>query len=79
MDTQLDASVTIGINCGQSYPANSIIFALPGTTCEMLRISEDGFYVRGVKLPQDDAEAIMVYGAFSLWLKTVNDLNSKEK
>jgi len=34
----------------------------------MLRVAEDGFYVRGVRLTQDDLEARRVYEAFSEWL-----------
>lgn len=35
---------------------------------EMLRIASDGFYVRGVKLEQDEKEAEKVYNAFHAWL-----------
>ena len=35
---------------------------------EMLRISKDGFYVRGVKVPVDDKEAMTVYNSFQQWL-----------
>jgi hypothetical protein len=35
---------------------------------EMIRISKDGFYVRGVKVPVDDKEAIAVYNSFQKWL-----------
>ncbi len=35
---------------------------------EMLRVAKDGFYVRGVKLPQDEAEARAVYEAFIEWM-----------
>lgn len=35
---------------------------------EMLRISKDGFYIRGVKVEQDDKEAEKVYNAFHQWL-----------
>jgi hypothetical protein len=35
---------------------------------EMLKISPDGFYVRGVKVPQDEKEAEMVYKTFHQWL-----------
>lgn len=34
----------------------------------MLGISKDGFFVRGVKVPVDDKEALAVYNAFSEWL-----------
>jgi len=39
---------------------------------EMLRIAEDGFYVRGKKIPQDDKEAETVYNAFKQWLAWAN-------
>jgi hypothetical protein len=35
---------------------------------EMLRISQDGFYVRGVRVPADTKEAETVYLAFKKWL-----------
>ena len=35
---------------------------------EMLRVGEDGFYVRGVKIEQDEKEAEKVYNAFHQWL-----------
>jgi hypothetical protein len=35
---------------------------------EMLRIAEDGFYVRGKKLKTDDKESQEVYNAFKEWL-----------
>ena len=35
---------------------------------EMLRITKDGFYVRGVKVPQDEREAESVYKTFHQWL-----------
>ena len=36
---------------------------------EMLRVSRDGFYVRGVKLEQDESEARLVWEALVEWLK----------
>jgi hypothetical protein len=36
--------------------------------CEMLRVANDGFYVRGVKVTQDDKEAEIVYNAFKQFL-----------
>ena len=38
------------------------------TSDEMLRIEKDGFYVRGVKVQQDEHEAENVYKAFHQWL-----------
>ncbi len=35
---------------------------------EMLRVSQDGFYVRGQKVPVDDKEAETVYNAFKEFL-----------
>jgi hypothetical protein len=35
---------------------------------ELLRISSDGFYVRGEKVPADDKEALSVYNSFQQWL-----------
>lgn len=45
---------------------NAITFAAGGG--EMLKITNDGFYVRGVKIPQDDKEAEQVYKAFREFL-----------
>ena len=47
-------------------PDNSIVLHCAST--EMLRIAEDGFYVRGVKLVQDDTEIKQVYNCFKEWL-----------
>lgn len=35
---------------------------------EMLKITQDGFYVRGVRVPVDDKEAEAVYRAFKQFL-----------
>jgi len=35
---------------------------------EMLKCSPEGFWVRGVKVAQDDKEAEVVYNAFKQWL-----------
>jgi hypothetical protein len=45
----------------------------PVITCfvkehEMLKITKEGFWVRGVKVPQDDKEAESVYKAFKSFL-----------
>ena len=34
----------------------------------MLKITEDGFYVRGKKVPVDDDEGLAVYRAFKQFL-----------
>ena len=46
--------------------ANNII--LNGGGEEMLRVAEDGFYVRGVKVKQGKREAKVVYEAFKKWM-----------
>ena len=35
---------------------------------EMIRVAQDGFYVRGVRVPADEKEALAVYNAFKEWL-----------
>jgi hypothetical protein len=41
---------------------------LTGGGEEMLRVAEDGFYVRGVRVEADAKEAEQVYQAFKQWL-----------
>lgn len=41
-------------------------------TEEMIRISADGFYVRGIRVPADEKEAETVYEAFKQWLAWAN-------
>lgn len=47
-------------------PENNIIFN--AGKAEMLRVTEDGFYVRGVKVEADEKEAAAVYRAFKQFL-----------
>ena len=47
-------------------PQDQIVFHTGNE--DMLRISPDGFYVRGVKVPVDDREAEAVYNSFQQWL-----------
>jgi len=47
-------------------PENNIIFN--SGNVETLRVTEDGFYVRGVKVEADDKEAAAVYKAFKEFL-----------
>ncbi len=59
-----------GLDVGYS---NDVQTAENNITCitggvEMLRVAEDGFYVRGVKVPADDKEAETVYNAFKEFL-----------
>lgn len=51
----------------------NIIFWLRDNA-EIMSIRPDGFYVRGVKLEQDEKEAREVYDAMKLWLKNSGSL-----
>jgi len=46
--------------------ANTITCLAGGA--EMLRVSPDGFWVRGIRVVQDDNEAETVYNAFKAWM-----------
>jgi hypothetical protein len=52
------------------YPARdwSFNFMAPDDRTSILQIAQDGFYVRGVKLEQDAAEARAVFEAFRDWI-----------
>ena len=45
---------------------NSITLCVAGD--EVLRVGQDGFWVRGEKVPQNDNEALAVYNAFKQWM-----------
>ena len=47
-------------------PMNTITCLAGGE--EMLRVSPEGFWVRGVRVQQDDTEAQAVYNAFKAWM-----------
>jgi hypothetical protein len=71
IDLELDYSTTLDdINnitiYDSSLGANDI--KLTGGGEEMLRISQDGFYVNGVKVKQGKREAKAVYEAFKKWM-----------
>ena len=59
-------NVTIGIDPEYQRRQNSLTMVAGGT--EMLCVSQDGFYVRGKKVPVDDKEAETVYNAFKQFL-----------
>jgi hypothetical protein len=48
-------------------PVPNNIICLAGGE-EMLRVGPDGFWVRGVKVEQDEKEAQAVYNAFKQWM-----------
>jgi hypothetical protein len=60
----------------QQPESNPKITLNAGINDEMLRVTADGFYVRGVKVPVDDNEALAVYNAFRAWM-TWAALNNK--
>ena len=47
-------------------PTNTITCMAGGA--EMLRVSDKGFWVRGVKVEQDEGEAQKVYEGFKAWM-----------
>lgn len=49
---------------------NNIVFNINTGTApqEMLRVSPEGFWVRGVKVEQDEREAEIVYNNLKQWL-----------
>ena len=49
-----------------TVPMNTITCMAGGA--EMLRVSPEGFWVRGVLVKQDDNEAQGVYNAFKAWM-----------
>jgi hypothetical protein len=49
-----------------TLPMNNITCMAGGD--EMLRVGPDGFWVRGVRVEQDDKEAQAVYNAFKAWM-----------
>jgi len=56
------------INDPELLAENSITFDIDPMDTPMLRISPDGFYVRGVKVPVDDKEALTVFNTLKRFL-----------
>jgi hypothetical protein len=64
-----NADIDIGDIGG--YPNNALganEIKLNGGGEEMLRVAQDGFYVRGIKVEADAKEAEAVYKAFKQWM-----------
>jgi hypothetical protein len=63
---------TIDIGNDWTYSTDPLLtknnITLTGGGEEMLRVAEDGFYVRGVKIKQGKREAKAVYEAFKRWM-----------
>lgn len=49
-------------------PTPNSISLLTAGADEMIKITAEGFWVRGVRVPQDEKEAETVYNAFKQWL-----------
>ena len=61
-----DLDLDIGDYSDNHLGANNISLTAAGE--EMLRVSQDGFYVRGVRVEADEKEAKAVYEAFKQWM-----------
>jgi len=59
---------TITIDSEYERLRNTITFCAGNPNTEMLKVSQEGFWVRGVKVTQDDKEAEIVYNAFKAWM-----------
>jgi hypothetical protein len=57
---------TINVSPETESQENGLTMIAGGS--EMLRVAQDGFYVRGQRVPVDDREAETVYTAFKQFL-----------
>ena len=64
--SEIIPNATIGVSPEYESYRNSLTMIAGGS--EMLRVAQDGFYVRGKKVPADDKEAETVYNAFKQFL-----------
>ena len=62
------ATVSQPVMTGSATESKPNNITLINKGVEMLRVAEDGFYVRGEKIPVDDKEASTVYNAFKEFL-----------
>lgn len=75
MDGNIVATAIEGHAIGKAPEmTGTIVFHSIESGGEMLKIARDGFYVRGEKVAQDDAEARTVYDAFVSWLRTTGHM-----
>lgn len=59
----------IGFDIAATEPErNTVAFHAGTPSTEMLKVAPDGFWVRGVKVEQDEQEAKRVYEAFKGWM-----------
>ncbi len=59
----------LSIGVGKSVESSIV---LSSQQTEMLKITQEGFWVRGVKVEQNELEAQTVYQAFQAWLTWAN-------
>jgi len=65
IDKKFDMNPILTFEPKDNRPDN---ITLIGGATEMLRVAQDGFYVRGVKVEADENEAAAVYRAFKEFL-----------
>ena len=66
MDNTFQFEPYLNVGIPDTNLASNIV--LSTNSSEMLRVAKDGFYVRGIKIEQDEKEAEKVYNAFHQWL-----------
>ena len=66
MDNTFQFEPYLNVGILDTNLASNIV--LSTNSSEMLRVAKDGFYVRGIKIEQDEKEAEKVYNAFHQWL-----------
>jgi hypothetical protein len=59
-------NAAIGVSPELESRQSSLAMFVNGS--EMMRVAQDGFYVRGIRVPADDREAETVYNAFKQFL-----------
>jgi hypothetical protein len=68
VETVDDNAITLSANPNQIQDNTIRFFIGAPDNVEMLRIAEDGFYVRGEKVEQGEGEAKEVYDAFKAFM-----------
>jgi len=66
--TQTQNQVETDLSVKDTYEGNSSNIVFNAGASEMMRITETGFWVRGVQVEQDAREAAIVYNNFKQWL-----------
>lgn len=66
VEIEMDSPENIDPIAPATVDPNAITLYAQGS--EMIRVAPDGFYVRGIPVPQDNQEALTVYNAFKQWM-----------